>query len=118
MKRIIVLIDECAMLTDYGVSKEAKHFSAQVVDLLAGMARVGRAVGVHLIISTQRPDQNAVPGSIKSNLDVRICGKADKILSEMVLGDARAHDVIPNDSQGRFIMHSGSEDIVFQSYLC
>lgn len=119
MKRIIVLVDECAMLTDYGATKEAKHFSSQVVDLLAGIARVGRAVGVHLIISTQRPDQNAVPGAIKSNLDVKICGKADKILSEIVLGDSRAYDNIPNNSQGRFIMHIGTEDIIFQSYyLC
>ena len=75
--RYVLLIDECAMLTDYGTSKEAKAFSAEVIDGLAAIARAGRAVGMHLIVSTQRPDMNAVPGSIKSNLDVRIMGKCD-----------------------------------------
>ena len=56
MKRSLVYIDECAMLTDYGTSKDAKQKSAEVIDRLAGIARVGRAFGVHLLISTQRPD--------------------------------------------------------------
>ncbi len=114
--RYVLLIDECAMLTDYGTSKEAKAFSAEVIDALAAIARTGRAVGIHLIISTQRPDMNAVPGSIKSNLDVRIVGKCDTTLSTMVLGDGRAAALIPPDSQGRFVLNNGYEDIVFQAY--
>ena len=77
---------------------------------------MGRAVGIHLIISTQRPDASAVPGSIKSNLDVRICGKADATLSTIILGDGRANEVIPKDSQGRFVLANGAEDIIFQGY--
>ena len=116
MNRIIILVDECAMLTNFGVTKEAKQFSAEIIDLLSGIARVGRAYGVHLIISTQRPDQSAVPGPIKSNMDIRICGKADTTLSEIVLGDGRANELIPKNSQGRFVMNGDSEDIVFQAF--
>lgn len=117
MNRIVILIDECAMLSNFGVSKEAKLFSAEIIDLLSGIARVGRAYGVHLIISTQRPDQNAVPGSIKSNMDIRICGKADTTLSEIVLGDGRANQLIPKNAQGRFVMGGdGDDDIVFQAF--
>ena len=116
LPRMVILVDECAMLTDYGTSKEAKDFSKAVVDLLSGIARVGRAMGVYLVISTQRPDQAAVPGSIKSNLIVHICGRADATLSSIVLGDTRASVKIPEDAQGRFIMADGTDDTVFQAF--
>lgn len=116
LPRRVILVDECAMLTDYGTTKEAKEFSRAVVDLLSGIARIGRAMGVYLIISTQRPDQAAVPGSIKSNLIVHICGRADATLSGIVLGDSRASVKIPEDAQGRFIMAEGTDDTVFQAF--
>lgn len=117
MNRIFVLVDECAMLTDFGTSKSEKQLAADCIDKLAALARMGRAVGIHLIISTQRPDMNAVPGAIKSNLDCRICGKADSTLSTIILGDGRADTLIPKDSQGRFVMADGAEDIVFQAFF-
>lgn len=115
--RIIVLVDECAEILDpTGRTKEEKEVIAQITSRLNTIARMGRAVGVHLIISTQRPDATAVPGSIKSNLDVRICGKADATLSSIVLGDGRANELIPKDAQGRFVLANGAEDVVFQAF--
>ena len=117
-RRTFLLIDECAELLDpTGHTKEEKEVIYQITKNLNTIARMGRAVGIHLIISTQRPDANAVPGSIKSNLDVRICGKADATLSTIILGDGRANDAIPKDSQGRFIMADGAEDIIFQGFF-
>ena len=117
-RRIFLLIDECAELLDpTGHTKEEKEVIYQITKNLNTIARMGRAVGIHLIISTQRPDANAVPGSIKSNLDVRICGNADATLSTIILGDGRANEAIPKDSQGRFIMADGAEDIIFQGYF-
>lgn len=115
-KRVLIYVDECAMLTDYGNSKESKKQSADVVDKLSAIARVGRAFGIHLLIATQRPDANAVPGSIKSNLDLRICGKADTTLSTIVLGDGRANEQIPKDSVGLFLMSDGVQDKLFKSF--
>lgn len=114
--RIFVLVDECSMLLDSGTTKESKQLSIDLTDKLATIARMGRAVGIHLIISTQRPDASGVPGSIKSNIDCRICGKADTTLSTIILGDGRANEAIPKDSQGRFIMANGLEDIIFQAF--
>ena len=117
-RRRFVLIDECAEVLDpTGRSKEEKEVIAKITACLNTIARMGRAVGVHLIISTQRPDANAVPGSIKSNLDVRICGKADATLSTIILGDGRADELIPKYSQGRFVMADGAQDIVFQGFF-
>lgn len=115
-KRVMLLIDEMSMLTDYGRSKNAKQLSEAVIDKLAAIARVGRAYGIYLIVSTQRPDANAVPGPIKSNLDGRICGKADQTLSTIILGNGDAHDKIPKDAQGRFIISNGVTKDVFQAF--
>ena len=63
---------------------------------------------------TQRPDTNVVPGQIKSNLDFQVCGRADSILSGIILGNGSADEQIPKDARGRFITGDGT---VFQAYL-
>ena len=79
-----------------------------------GLPRLGRAFGIHLILATQRPDANVIPGQIKNNLDFRVCGRADDILSGIILGNSSADDQIPKDARGRFILQDGT---VFQGYL-
>ena len=78
------------------------------------LARLGRAFGIHLILATQRPDANVIPGQIKNNLDFRVCGRADDTLSSIILGNNSADDQIPKDARGRFITGDGT---VFQAYL-
>lgn len=55
-------------------------------------------------------------GQIKSNIDVRICGKADKILSEVILGKGNtdADALIPKDAQGLFLTNNNK---VFRGYF-
>lgn len=67
----------------------------------------------YLILATQRPDANILPGQIKNNMNIRICGRADTTLSTIIIGDGRAAEQIPHDAQGRFIMEDGT---VFQAY--
>ena len=55
-----------------------------------------------------------VPGQIKNNLDGRICGKADNVLSQIILDNTDAADRIPKDSQGLFLNQDG---ILFRGYL-
>ena len=78
------------------------------------LARLGRAFGIHLILATQRPDANILPGQIKNNLDFRVCGRADNVLSQIILDNTSAADQIPKDARGRFITGDGT---VFQGYL-
>ena len=80
---------------------------------LTTISRLGRACGIHLIIGVQRPDVNAVPPQIKTNLSYRCCSRADNVLSMIALDNTRAADEIPKDSQGRFIDGEGN---VFQAY--
>ena len=115
LPRLVFACDEVAeMLDRTGRSKEDKELLAQIENRLATLARLGRAFGIHLILATQRPDANVIPGQIKNNLDFRVCGRADNILSGIILGNNSADDQIPKDARGRFILQDGT---VFQGYL-
>ena len=115
LRRVLFAIDEIAELTDTtGMDKPHKEEAAAIVNNLSTIARQGRALGIHLIVSTQRPDAMVVPGQIKSNLDGRICGKADNVLSQIILDKADAANQIPKDSQGLFLNQDG---VLFRGYL-
>lgn len=107
--RIVFACDEVAeMLAKTGRSKESKEVLAQIETKLATLSRLGRAFGIHLILATQRPDANILPGQIKNNLDFRVCGRADNILSQIILDNTSAADQIPKDARGRFITGDGT----------
>lgn len=91
----------------------SKETLAQIESKLATIARLGRAFGVHLILATQRPDATVISGQIKNNLDFRVCGRADNVLSQIILDNTSAADLIPKDARGRFITGDGT---VFQAY--
>lgn len=114
MKHIIFACDEIAEVLDKtGVSKEQKEIIMQIESCLSIIARQGRALGIHLILATQRPDANIFNGQIKSNISYRICGRADSVLSSIILDSTEASNVIPNDSQGLFL---NQDNVLFQAY--
>ena len=115
MKRIVFACDEVAEVLDKtGLSKDAKELVTQIEGKLSIIARQGRAFGIHLILATQRPDANILTGQIRNNIDFRVCGRADNVLSQIILDNTEAADKIPKESQGLFITHDG---VVFQGYL-
>lgn len=111
LKRIVFACDEVTEIFN-----DENKTTKEIERYLSRIARLGRAFGITLIISTQRPDCKVLDGQIKSNLDVRICGKADKILSEVILGKGNtdADALIPKDAQGLFLTNSNK---VFRGYF-
>ena len=90
-----------------------------MMDMLALIAQQGRSFGLHLILATQRPDANLIPGQIRSNMDCKVCGRADSVLSSIIIDSTAAADLIPKDAQGRFILNDGNggtSGTVFQAY--
>lgn len=113
--RIIFAFDEVAEVLDKtGLPKEQKELVAKIESKLSMIARQGRAFGIHLILSTQRPDATILSGQIRNNIDFRVCGRADSVLSQIILDNTSASDQISPDAQGRFITKDG---ILFQAYL-
>lgn len=114
LRRMVFACDEVAEILDRtGLDKEQKEIVRQIESLLATIARLGRAFGIHLILATQRPDANLIGGQIRNNLNCRICGRADNILSQLILDNTEAANQIPKDAQGRFMLQDGT---VFQAY--
>ena len=115
IKRVVFACDEVAEVLDKtGLSKEAKELVTQIEGKLSIIARQGRAFGIHLILATQRPDANILVGQIRNNIDFRVCGRADNVLSQIILDNTKAAEQIPKDSQGLFITHDG---VIFKGYL-
>jgi len=114
-RHIVIACDEIVDLLDTSgvVDKESKEFVKEVTGYLSTIARQGRAFGIHLILGTQRPSADMIPGQIRSNIDCRICGRADHVLSQIVLDNTSAATEIPKTGRGRFIMSDGT---VFQGF--
>ena len=114
LPRLILACDEIAEVLDKtGLTKEQKELVGQIEGRLSMIARQGRAFGIHLILATQRPDANILSGQIRNNINCRVCGRADNVLSQIILDNTDAADQIPKDAKGRFLLHDGT---VFQGY--
>ena len=115
LQRLIYACDEVAEVLDKtGADSERKKLLSQIESRLSTIARQGRAFGIHLILATQRPDATIIPGQIRNNMDFRVCGRADSVLSQIILDNTSAAEQIPKDARGRFITGDGT---VFQGYL-
>ena len=104
LARIIVVFDEIADVL--GVKKKTKTLESiqAAIDLLC---RKGRALGLHCILCYQRASADVLPGDIKANLGIRICGASDKVMSAMVLDNYDAAEMIPPDKKGYFVTNRG-----------
>jgi S-DNA-T family DNA segregation ATPase FtsK/SpoIIIE len=78
---LVIVLDECQNLfqhEDYG--KEAGELAIKVI-------RMGRAVGVILILSTQRPDKDAIPTGVSALAAIRVCLRVmEQLSNDMILG--------------------------------
>ena len=86
--RIIFVIDELADLMMSGNKKEVEACITRI-------AQKARAVGIHLIVATQRPSVNVITGLIKANIPTRIAfGVVSQIDSRTILGIKWAEDLL------------------------
>jgi S-DNA-T family DNA segregation ATPase FtsK/SpoIIIE len=90
MPHIVIIIDELADLMMSGNKKE-------VESAIARIAQMARAVGMHLIVATQRPSVDIITGLIKANIPSRIAFTvASQIDSRTVLDSMGAEDLLGN----------------------
>jgi DNA segregation ATPase FtsK/SpoIIIE, S-DNA-T family len=86
MPYIVIVIDELAdlMMTS---AKEVEHH-------LSRLAQKSRAVGVHIIVATQRPEVKVVTGLIKSNLPARVCFRVASRMDSRIVLDQNGGEVL------------------------
>ena len=116
---IVVVIDEFAdLMTTAG--KELEMY-------LARLAAMARAIGIHLVLATQRPSTNVITGIIKANIPSRVAFMvasntdsriiidqpgAEKLLGRGDMLFASSWDPIPVRIQGAFLSDSEVEKVV------
>lgn len=116
---IVVIIDEFADL----MATTGKELES----IVARLAAMSRAVGIHLVLATQRPSIDVITGLIKANIPSRIAFMVaskmdsriiiDQVGAEMLLGKgdmlyASAVDPFPVRIQGTFVSDNDVENVV------
>jgi len=96
---IVLIVDEFADL----IMTAGKEIELPI----ARLAQLARAIGIHLIIATQRPSVNIITGTIKANFPARIAFRvASKIDSRTILDTGGADQLI---GRGDMLFSNGSE---------
>ena len=96
--RILVVVDELAELTvrELGAAPAAVAAQKAATGRLAEIARLGRAVGIHLILCTQRPDAEAVPGQLKANLAGTVAFRVRSEVNSHILLESDRAALLPH----------------------
>jgi S-DNA-T family DNA segregation ATPase FtsK/SpoIIIE len=104
MPYIIVIVDEFADLI--------MTAGREIEMPLARLAQLARAIGIHLVIATQRPSINIITGAIKANFPVRLAFKVTSMMdSRTILDSPGANQLV---GRGDMLITSGSDLIRLQ----
>ncbi len=87
----------------------------EVEQPLARLAQLARAIGIHLVIATQRPSVNIITGSIKANFPARIAFRVQSSIdSRTILDSTGANQLI---GKGDMLISTGSDIVRLQCAL-
>jgi S-DNA-T family DNA segregation ATPase FtsK/SpoIIIE len=101
MPHLVIVIDELADL----MMTSAKEIEAYIVRL----AQKSRAVGIHLIVATQRPQATVVTGLIKSNMPSRVAFRVASRMDSRIILDQNGGETLLGQGDMLFLRPGSSE---------
>lgn len=107
MPYIVIIIDELADI----MSTYPKELEATIVRL----AQMSRAVGIHLILSTQRPSVNIITGLIKANIPTRIALQVSSQIDSRTIIDMSGAEKLLGAGDVLYLSGSMSKPVRLQS---
>ncbi len=109
LQRMVVVIDELADL----MIKHKKEVEPSIIRL----AQMGRACGIHLILSTQRPSREVVTGLLKVNIPAKICFKVPSAVNSRVVLETAGAEKLLGNGDALFLDGKSNEPVHFQGSM-
>ena len=118
MKYKVFIMDELADVVDQDEEELRKYTKRErptsILELLKTIAQISRASGVHLILATQRPSVDILPGSIKTNFPARVGFKLPtRTDSQVILDDNGAENLL---GAGDYLYKIAGSDVIKRAH--
>lgn len=107
MPYIVVIIDELADIM--------QAYPRELESAIVRLAQMSRAVGIHLILSTQRPSVNVITGLIKANVPARIALQVSSQIDSRTILDASGAEKLLGAGDMLYISGEMSKPVRIQS---
>ncbi len=106
LPNIVVVVDELADLM--------MSVQAEIEKPLAQLAQKARAIGIHLIVATQRPSVNVITGLIKANFPCRIAFRVSSKVDSRTILDQNGADALLGNGDMLFLPPGHSDPVRIQ----
>jgi len=103
---IVVVVDELADLM--------MSVQAEIEKPLAQLAQKSRAIGIHLVVATQRPSVNVITGLIKANFPCRIAFRVSSKVDSRTIIDQNGADALLGNGDMLFLPPGTSDPVRIQ----
>lgn len=97
---IVIVVDEVADIMQTS--------GKEVEPVIARLAALARATGIHLILATQRPDTKVITGTIKGNIPGRIAYKTSSAIDSRTILDATGAEALIGNGDMLYKMPDGN----------
>jgi hypothetical protein len=96
MEYHVLVVDELSQLSaDLAKEKHIKEMRKAAQQMLTDLLCLARALGIHVIVSTQRPDKDVLPGQLKANIPAALCFKVKNEVNSRIVLDNDKADLLP-----------------------